>query len=339
MKKVLSLVIVLVLVLSLFAGCSDDKGRVLYNVDLEDYVELGEYKGIKIDKKSDEFLKVRDSLISYDVETYGFYNHKTSGEVKNGDTVNIDYVGKKDGVAFEGGTASGYDLEIGSGTFIDGFESGLIGKTIGSTVDLNLKFPDNYGSTELAGAEVVFTVKINYVKSTEAKTPEEFYKSLGLSKVEDYYEKLEERAIDEFLQQTVVDSSEILEYPQADIDLMYPYYYQNYVYSIQNNYGMTMEQFYSQTGQTESGFKTALITNEIKPVMEQQMLWYAILDAEEIEITKEDTEAKIKEIIAQNGDSSVDRADVIENLGEYYIEVLVASDKAFKILKDNAEIK
>lgn len=339
MKKVLSLVIVLVLVLSLFAGCSEDKGRVLYNVDLEDYVELGEYKGIKIDKKSDEFLKVRDSLISYDVETYGFYNHKTSGEVKNGDTVNIDYVGKKDGVAFEGGTASGYDLEIGSGTFIDGFESGLIGKTIGSTVDLNLKFPDNYGSTELAGAEVVFTVKINYVKSTEAKTPEEFYKSLGLSKVEDYYEKLEERAIDEFLQQTVVDSSEILEYPQADIDLMYPYYYQNYEYTIQNNYGMTMEQFYSQTGQTESGFKTTLIASDIKPAMQQQMLWYAILDAEEIEITKEDTEAKIKEIIAQNGDSSVDRADVIENLGEYYIEVLVASDKAFKILKDNAEIK
>lgn len=339
MKKVLSLVIVLVLVLSLFAGCSEDKGRVLYNVDLEDYVELGEYKGIKIDKKSDEFLKVRDSLISYDVETYGFYNHKTSGEVKNGDTVNIDYVGKKDGVAFEGGTASGYDLEIGSGTFIDGFESGLIGKTIGSTVDLNLKFPDNYGSTELAGAEVVFTVKINYVKSTEAKTPEEFYKSLGLSKVEDYYEKLEERAIDEFLQQTVVDSSEILEYPQADIDLMYPYYYQNYEYTIQNNYGMTMEQFYSQTGQTESGFKTTLIASDIKPAMQQQMLWYAILDAEEIEITKEDTEAKIKEIIAQNGDSSVDRADVIENLGEFYIEVLVASDKAFKILKDNAEIK
>jgi len=339
MKRVLSLFLVMVLILSLFAGCSDDKGRVLYNVDLDDYIELGEYKGIKVDKTSDEFLKVRDSIISYDVELYGLYNHKTSGKVKDGDTVNIDYVGKKDGVAFEGGTASGYDLEIGSGTFIDGFESGLIGKKIGSTVDLNLKFPDNYGNAELAGAKVVFTVKINYVKSTDTKTPEEFYKSLGYSKVEEYYENLEERTVEEFLQQAVIEKSKILDYPQEDIDLMYPYYYQNYVYSIQNNYGITMEQFYSQTGQTESGFKTTLIASDIKPAMQQQMIWYAVLDKEEIEITKEDTEAKIKEIIAQNGDSSVDRADVIENLGEYYIEILVVSEKAFDVLKSNAKIK
>ncbi len=338
MKKVLSLVIVMVLVLSLFAGCSDDKGRVLYNVDLEDYVELGEYKGIKVDKESDEYLKVRDSIISYDVETYGLYNHKTEGEVKNGDTVNIDYVGKEDGVAFDGGTASGYDLEIGSGTFIDGFESGLIGKKIGSTVDLNLTFPENYGN-ELAGAKVVFTVTINYVKSTDAKTPEEFYKSLGYSKVEEYYQKLDERTLDEFLQQTVVEASEVTDYPQTDIDLMYPYYYQNFQYSVQNNYGMTMEEFYNQSGETEATLRTMLIDNEIKPAMEQQMLWYAILDEEGIEITKDETEAKIKEIIAQNGDSSVKRADVIEQLGEYYIEVLVASEKAFKVLEDNAEIK
>lgn len=338
MKRVLSLVLVIALVLSLFVGCSDDKGRVLFNVDLEDYVELGEYKDVKVNKKSDEYLKVRDGIISYDVETYGLYNHKTEGIVQNGDTVNIDYVGKKDGVAFDGGTASGYDLQIGSGTFIDGFESGLIGKKIGSTVDLNLKFPDNYGN-ELAGAKVVFTVTINYVKSTEPKTPEQFYKSFGFSKVEEYYQKLEDRTLNEFLQQTVVESSKIIDYPQVDIDLMYPYYYQNFQYSVQNNYGVTMEQYLAQTGQTEAGIKTLLIDNEIKPAMKQQMIWYAILDEEGIEITKDEIEAKIKEIIAQNGDASIKRGDVIEQLGEYYIEVLVASEKAFKVLKDNAEIK
>ncbi|MBQ7089512.1 MAG: FKBP-type peptidyl-prolyl cis-trans isomerase, partial [Clostridia bacterium] len=84
------------------------------------------------------------------------------GTVQKGDTCAIDYIGKKDGVAFEGGTGS-YDLEIGSGSFIPGFEEGLIGKKIGSTVDLNLTFPENYGNEELNGQDVVFTVTIKKV--------------------------------------------------------------------------------------------------------------------------------------------------------------------------------
>ena len=86
------------------------------------------------------------------------------GTVENGDVANIDYEGKLNGKAFDGGTAEGYDLTIGSGSFIDGFEDGLIGKKIGDTVDLNLTFPKDYSSTDLAGKEVVFTVKINSVK-------------------------------------------------------------------------------------------------------------------------------------------------------------------------------
>lgn len=84
-------------------------------------------------------------------------------EVKDGDTVNIDYTGYKDGEAFDGGSTNGAgaDLEIGSGTYIDGFESGLIGKKVGDTVDLDLTFPENYGAEDLAGADVTFTVTIN----------------------------------------------------------------------------------------------------------------------------------------------------------------------------------
>ena len=83
--------------------------------------------------------------------------------VKEGDTVNIDYTGYKDGEAFEGGSTNGAgaDLTIGSGMYIDGFEDGLIGHAVGETVDLNLTFPENYGATDLAGADVVFTVTIN----------------------------------------------------------------------------------------------------------------------------------------------------------------------------------
>ena len=84
-------------------------------------------------------------------------------EVKDGDTVNIDYTGYKDGEAFAGGSTNGAgaDLEIGSHSYIDGFESGLIGKKVGETVDLNLTFPEDYGAEELAGADVVFNVTIN----------------------------------------------------------------------------------------------------------------------------------------------------------------------------------
>ena len=84
-------------------------------------------------------------------------------EVQDGDTVNIDYTGYKDGEAFDGGSTNGAgaDLTIGSHSYIDGFESGLIGKKVGETVDLNLTFPEDYGVEDLAGADVVFTVTIN----------------------------------------------------------------------------------------------------------------------------------------------------------------------------------
>ena len=84
-------------------------------------------------------------------------------EVKEGDTVNIDYTGYKDGEAFAGGSTNGGGayLVIGSGTYIDGFEDGLIGHRVGETVDLNLTFPEDYGAEELAGADVVFNVTIN----------------------------------------------------------------------------------------------------------------------------------------------------------------------------------
>jgi len=90
--------------------------------------------------------------------------------VADGDTVNIDFVGKLDGVAFEGGTAEGFDLVIGSGSFIDGFEDGLIGAQTGETLDLTLTFPENYASADLAGQTTVFTVTVN--KITETKTYE-----------------------------------------------------------------------------------------------------------------------------------------------------------------------
>ena len=137
--KILSFAVVFVIILSL-CGCGKKSGKTLIygNIDLSKYIRLGEYKGISIDKSSDEFKTAYENILSSDADKIGTAEKVLEGTVKEGDTVNIDYEGKKDGVAFSGGTAQGYDLTIGSHNFIDGFESGLIGVKVGDTVDLNL---------------------------------------------------------------------------------------------------------------------------------------------------------------------------------------------------------
>ncbi len=337
MKRILSVLLVLMLILS-FAGCKEDKGRKLYNLNLDKYVEVGEYKGIKVDTKSEDFNKIKDTIIKSDVSNYDLYEVKKEGKVKKGETVNIDYEGKKDGVAFEGGTAKGYNLTIGSGQFIDGFEDGLIGKEVGSTVDLNLTFPKDYGSTELAGADVVFTVKINSSKTTTPRKPEDFYKDLGYKKVDEYYENVKSRAIEETLVQEVLEDSKAKDYPQADVDAIYKYYYDTTAANIKSQYQMEMADYLKAIQLTEEEFKENTIKDQIKPLMDQQMVWYAILDKENLGVTEEEFEDKIKEILASSGDTTATRADVIEQLGEIYIENIVVSEKVFKFLTDNAVI-
>ena len=128
------------------------------------YVTLGQYKGLTIVLDGLEVTEEEIDAYIEDAAAQAGLNQK-EGTVKEGDVVNIDYSGKKDGVAFDGGTAQGAALEIGSGTFIPGFEEGLIGVNTGETVDLDLTFPENYGAEELAGAETVFTVTVNYIEA------------------------------------------------------------------------------------------------------------------------------------------------------------------------------
>ncbi len=337
MKKVLSVVLILGLMLGL-AGCKREKDRLLYKKGLEDYITLGSYKGITIDTKSEEFDEAGTAYILNDVISNGFHSTKAvkKGEVKLGDIANIDYVGTKDGVAFEGGTAKGYDLTIGSGNFIAGFEEGLIGKKIGDTVKLDLTFPENYQSADLAGADVVFTVTINSVKA--AKTPEEFCTALGFVNADAYYENVKNAVIEEILFAKVFEKCDIKEYPQDDLELLFNHYYNMEVKNIEYYYQCTLAQYLAQYGMTEDDYKSNFKEQIVKPLMQQQMVWYAILDKEEMTFDEKDTEQKIKDIIARDGDSSVKRADVIETYGEFYIESLVVSDKVLKFLKDNAKI-
>ncbi len=186
MKKKISIVLAVLFAVSLMTGCSqkaDKSGATneitnktesfrinVWDYEVDDYMTLGEYKNLAVTVKKDE---ITDEMV--DSQAFSFYLNQVTKEhggivdraVATGDTVVMDYVGKQDGVAFDGGTDSNATLTIGSGQFIDGFEDGLIGVMPGETVDLELTFPEQYHSAALAGAEVVFTVTVHYIQPTE----------------------------------------------------------------------------------------------------------------------------------------------------------------------------
>lgn len=338
MKRIISLILVVAFAALCLTGCGE-KDRILYkSVKLTKYVDLAEYKGIKIDTSSDEFKKLYDEIIAGDVEDYDLYVRKTEGTVANGDTANIDYVGKKDGVAFEGGTASGYDLTIGSNSFIDGFETGLIGVEIGSTVDLNLTFPTNYQSSDLAGKAVVFTVKVNYVKTTDPMSPEDYYKQINFKTLKEYEADVKDRAIKGNLLETVIDKSKVKDYPEEDIEILKNDLIKLFEKNLQY-YGMTIDTYISQTGMTQEAFDKKFLDEQVYPLMNEQMVLYAILDKEKEEVTTEDVDNRIKEMIKEIGESEVTADQLKEYYGEYYFENMVVSEKVSKIIKGYAKIK
>lgn len=325
-----------VLTLALLVGCGKNDARILYNEKLSKYVELGDYKNIPVDTKSDTFKEFYDEVISSDIYSNDLYVRKTEGEVADGDTANIDYEGKKDGVAFDGGTAKGYDLKIGSGSFIEGFESGLIGKKIGDTVDLNLTFPEDYQSTDLAGKAVVFTVKINYVKTDEERKPEDYYKELDFDTLDAYEADVTERAVKNYLLDTIKANSEIKDYPEKDTETIYTTYKKMVDKNIQSQYGIDLATYLSYNNQTEDDFKASITDEQIKPVMDEQMVLYAVLDKEKLGVTDEEVQAQLDETV--KGYSGVSENEIKEFYGDFYFEYLAVNEKALDYLYKNADI-
>lgn len=152
----------------------------LQDLDVDQYITLADYRNMTV---SAARPAVDDETVTQYINSELLVGTITDRAVREGDVTDIDFVGKKDGVAFEGGTAAGFKLTIGSGRFIPGFEDGLVGVMPGETVDLNLTFPETYQQNpDLAGQEVVFTVTVNGIDASaeyDTVTPEEM-KGMGL---------------------------------------------------------------------------------------------------------------------------------------------------------------
>ncbi len=349
-KKLLVLITVLCVLLTMgLTGCG--ASNPYEGLDFEEYVKLAEYKGlekadIKVSVSDEEVQTQINANLNETAETV----EKTEGKVKDGDTANIDYEGKKDGVAFEGGTAEGYDLVIGSGSFIDGFEEGLIGKEIGKTYDLELTFPEDYGSEELAGQDVVFTVKINSVKTE--KTPEytvEWVKANSEVDTKKDYEKLVKDQLAEDKKETeknnimaklwnqVVSDSEVIQYPQELVD--------GYIAEIEAQYeamaeanGVTVKDLWSQAGIDSQETYDAQNEQAAQTYVKEQLVMYAIADAEGLSYADEEAEELRAAIDGAGFDDETFRQQYGQDI-ESYIDAALTFSKVSEFIYDNAVVK
>lgn len=359
MKKKITLLLTGLLVVSLFAGCgakeeqeAESKNETGTKVEIEAgkegaLVTLGNYKGLPVtapavavnQEEADNL--VRQIYYEYeDGEAEGIKNRA----VKNGDMVNIDYEGKKDGVAFAGGTAANQQLVIGSNSFIAGFESGLIGVNPGETVDLNLTFPDQYHNKELEGQPVVFTVKVNYIYSTEYKDDavagwgEEDYKNVAELKkfVEDYMLEMSQSNYDYIVENSVLSQflggCTFAELPEDVITK----YSNNLKKSIENqasSFGIDAESFCQyQYGMIMSQFLEIYGVEFAK----QRIALQALADAENLYKSEEELDTAISDAAKENGYESVEEF-MGNNTREEYREMFMVQD-AVQFLIDNAEV-
>lgn len=314
-----------------------------------DYVTLGQYTGLSVEVDA---VTVTDEDVQKAVEdavaNSGLYDTLTEGTVQEGDIANIDYEGKKDGVAFDGGTAQGYDLTIGSGMFIEGFEEGLVGTAIGDTVDLNLTFPENYASEELAGADVVFTVTVNSVQRTPEITDEviskvsdgayttiDGYKEYQRGQVQIQKEEAQEGTIRTELMTQLYNTCTVESYPEElitySVDTLRNYYTQMASY-----YGMEFADFLplyfgidEATFEAESG-------EAVKESLQQEMILKAIAEQENLEISDEEFAEGCKKYADRMGYPTVE--EFTAAYGEKEIRQSLIMDKAMDFVKENAVI-
>lgn len=321
----------------------------LSEIEVGDKVTLGEYKGLEV---VNNLYEVSDEEVNAYMEymmAYSELEEVTDRDVvENGDVANIDYEGKKDGVAFEGGTAQGYDLAIGSGSFIPGFEEGLVGVKKGETVDLNLTFPENYSATDLAGAEVVFTVTVNgiykqpeltdkYVAGLEIEnvaTVEEYRVYLKALMEESYAQD----AVTEMQSQLltmITENATVTEVPQELVDKFYDVNMTNMSYTA-SMYGMDVETFVSAYyGMDAETFEAeTLAAAEISA--NQALVCLKIAEVENIKVTDEEVNAAIEERYAEYGYASADEFREIVVFEEYRDSLWL--DKIVNYIFENAVV-
>lgn len=331
----------------------------LKDIKAEKYVTLGEYKGITA--MADK-LEVPESLVENYITEHLLAPKAekmpvTDRAVQTGDVVNIDYAGYRDGVAFEGGTAAGYDLTIGSGQFIAGFEEGLIGAKIGEQISLDLNFPDYYPKNpDLEGQPVVFEVTINSI--SENKLPEltdELVQELNAEKynvgdcqtaaelkawVRDTYERAVQSNFDSVIEtqiaSQIMENSTFQEPPEEMV--------KRFTDSIEHNVSvraaslnMTLAQYMQlYEGVDEEGYRT-LFQEEGLRMTKQYIMYQAIADREGLAPTQEEISEELSAMMTLYGCASED--ELYEKVDRIAFKEDLMRKKVVAFLMENGEIQ
>ena len=318
-----------------------DASLNLNETDVEQYVTLGDYRSIAASV-------AEDYLNALVLNTHNAYVTKEDGitdrAVEIGDTVDIDYEGKKDGVAFAGGTAAGASLDIGSGQFIAGFEEGLIGVMPGETVDLDLTFPEGYGNADLAGQAVVFTVTVNYINPGLDDMKDSVVPNIGIEDVNtveelwqyacDYLRYGAQDSLITGLQNAIVDEliaqSTFEKLPETYVEAGRQTLTEN-LESIADSYGFTADEYTKYVYQMSA---EDFVNTYAEEGVKRDFILQAIANKEGLNVSDEELQSLLEEYASYAGYASVEEfmgETPKEDFRNYFM-----NEKVFEFLIDQA---
>ena len=316
-------------------------------VTVEPEVKLGQYKDLEVKARSTEVTDEEvDAEIKKLQEQQAELVLKEDQPAAEGDTVVIDFEGKVDGVAFDGGKGENYSLELGSNTFIPGFEDQLVGHKAGETVEVNVTFPEEYHAEDLKGKDAVFETTIHEVKTKELpELDDEFAKDVDeevdtlvelKAKTRERLEAQKQNDAKEAIQEEVIDkaveNAEIGEIPGAMIEEDVHRQMDQYLAGLQQQ-GISADMYYKLTGSSEEDLHKQFESGAQKRVKTNLVL-EAIVAAEDIKASEEEINAEIKELAAQYG---MEEAAVRSALSDDMLNHDIAIRKVVKEMTDSAK--
>ena len=317
--------------------------ELMAGINVEKCVTLGDYKGVTVEKTiqsvTDEDVQneIDNALANYPVEV--------DQAAKEGDTVNIDYVGKIDGEEFDGGSDQGADLKLGSGKFIDGFEDGLIGARKGETRTLNLTFPEDY-TQDLAGKAVEFTVTVNAVKEPLSEPTDQWvadniegydnladYKAGIRSEQEESNEQTAENQVRYAAWTQVIDNCTINEYPETLVEVGKKLYEQQ-VETYAKYAGMELDAYIESSGLTQEEYQSKM-EEYGKNVAAQALVCQAICDKEGFAIGDDDYQKALQDMLTEYGCTE---DELIQTYGQDNVEQSIMLNRVSNLILENANV-
>lgn len=317
--------------------------ELMAGIDVEKCVTLGDYKGVTVEKTiqsvTDEDVQneIDNALANYPVEV--------DQAAKEGDTVNIDYVGKIDGEEFDGGSDQGADLKLGSGKFIDGFEDGLIGARKGETRTLNLTFPEDY-TQDLAGKAVEFTVTVNAVKEPLSEPTDQWvadniegydnladYKAGIRSEQEENNEQTADNQVRYAAWTQVIDNCTINEYPETLVEVGKKLYEQQ-VETYAKYAGMELDAYIESSGLTQEEYQSNM-EEYGKNVAAQALVCQAICDKEGFAIGDDDYQKALQDMLTEYGCTE---DELIQTYGQDNVEQSIMLNRVSNLILENANV-